>query len=112
MRYIITQSQLHSIVYRYLDEMFSNEDFRKKNNPHVEDGSTWRVDMYSKNGKDKISYFFVIENKFGYYANYKIKIFFLGIGFSILPSNCCWSKFSKFFESRKIIDYSELLQRP
>lgn len=57
MRYIITQSQLHSIVYRYLDEMFSNEDFRKKNNPHVEDGNTWRVDMYSKNGKDKISYF-------------------------------------------------------
>lgn len=64
MRYIITQSQLHSLVYSYLDEMFSNEDFRKENNPYVEDGGTWRVDMYNNKGKELISYFWFSPGKY------------------------------------------------
>jgi hypothetical protein len=37
--------------------MFSNKDFRKELNPYVQDGNTWRVDLYDKNKKNSISYF-------------------------------------------------------
>jgi hypothetical protein len=57
MRYIITQTQLHSLIYKYLDDMFSQKDFRKELNPYVKDGGTWRVDMFSDDGKNLITYF-------------------------------------------------------
>lgn len=57
MRYIITQTQLHSLIYKYLDGMFSSRDFRKEINPYVKDGSTWRIDMYSDEGKELLTYF-------------------------------------------------------
>lgn len=57
MRYIITQTQLHSLIYRYLDEMFSNKDFRKEINPYVKDENTWRIDMFSDEGKELLNYF-------------------------------------------------------
>ena len=57
MRYIITQSQFHKLIYSYLDKKFSNKDFRKKINPYVESGGTFRVDLFADNGEEKISYF-------------------------------------------------------
>ena len=57
MRYIITQTQLHTLIYKYLDEMFSSQDFRKEINPYVKDGNTWRIDMYSDEGEELLSYF-------------------------------------------------------
>ena len=57
MRYIITQSQLHTLVYSYLDEMFSNEDFERKINEYDKSGNTWRIHMNDDNGNEKIVYF-------------------------------------------------------
>lgn len=57
MRYIITQTQLHSLIYRYLDDMFSKKNFDKELNPHVEDGNTWRINMFDNDGKEKMVYF-------------------------------------------------------
>jgi hypothetical protein len=57
MRYIITQSQLHKLVYSYLDEQFSNEDFRRETNEYDKSGNTWRIRMFDNNGNEKISYF-------------------------------------------------------
>jgi hypothetical protein len=34
MRYIITQTQLHSIIYKYLDGMFEDVNPKKEVNPH------------------------------------------------------------------------------
>lgn len=55
MRYIITQSQLHTLVYSYLNAMFSNEDFTKRANEYVE--NTWRITMNDNKGNEKIEYF-------------------------------------------------------
>ena len=57
MRYIITPSQLHKLVYSYLNDIFSNEDFRRETNEFVEDGNTWRITMFDKNGKEQLVYF-------------------------------------------------------
>lgn len=57
MRYIISPSQFHSLVYRYLTEIFSKEDFRNYKNPHVEDGSVWRVEIHTDDGERSMSYF-------------------------------------------------------
>jgi len=34
MRYLITQTQLHSIIYKYLDGMFEDVNPKKEVNPH------------------------------------------------------------------------------
>jgi hypothetical protein len=57
MRYIISQSQFHKLVYQYLDDLFSKDNFKKEINPFVSDGNTWRIDMYSDLNKNLISYF-------------------------------------------------------
>ena len=57
MRYIITQTQLHSLIYKYLNEMFSNKDFRKEINPYVKDGNTWRINMFDNDGNELMNYF-------------------------------------------------------
>ena len=57
MRYIITQSQLHTLVYSYLDEMFSNEDFTRETNEYDKSGNTWRIHMNDDNGNEKLKYF-------------------------------------------------------
>ena len=56
MRYIITQPQFHTLVYRYLDGLFTNEDFRKEINPYVKDGNTWNIKMFTDKGKRLLSY--------------------------------------------------------
>lgn len=57
MRYIITPSQFHKLIYSYLDKKFSNKDFRKEINPYVKSGGTWRIDLYTNNKKNEMSYF-------------------------------------------------------
>ena len=57
MRYIITQSQFHKLIYSYLNNKFSNKDFRKKINPYVKSGGTWSVDLFTDDGEEKMSYF-------------------------------------------------------
>ena len=50
MRYIITQSQMHLIIYKYLDKMFENFEPIKKQNPHNKDA--YRLKL------PKIEYFY------------------------------------------------------
>ena len=57
MRYVITPTQFHNLVYGYLNEMFSKKDFRKELNPYVQDGGTWRIEMFDDNERELISYF-------------------------------------------------------
>lgn len=57
MRYIITTTQLHKLVYKFLDDTFSKKDFRKEINPYVKDGNTWHIDMFDDKGKKLFSYF-------------------------------------------------------
>lgn len=57
MRYIITQTQLHTLVYKYLNDIFSNKDFREEINPYVQDGSTYSIDMVSDEGEKLLTYF-------------------------------------------------------
>ena len=49
-RYIITQSQLHRVVYKYLDNMLKDVKPRKEQNPHNEDA--YRIEL------PKITYFY------------------------------------------------------
>lgn len=53
MRYIITQTQLHKLVYKYLDDLIVTDN--KEQNPYNKDA--YRIDMYDKNNKNLISYF-------------------------------------------------------
>jgi hypothetical protein len=57
MRYIISQSQFHTLIYKYLNGIFSNKNFKKEINPYVKDGNTWRVDMFNDSGKRLLTYF-------------------------------------------------------
>lgn len=57
MRYIITPTQLHNLIYRFLGDMFTKRDFRKEVNPYVSDGNTWHIDMFDDKGKRLISYY-------------------------------------------------------
>jgi hypothetical protein len=56
MRYVITQSQLHTLVYKYLDGLFAKNNFQK-NNLYGESGKDWRIDMFDKDGTNLLSYF-------------------------------------------------------
>jgi hypothetical protein len=53
MRYIITQSQLHKMIYHYLNEMYDTTDIEKKVNPYNSDA--YRISLKSSNGE--IEYF-------------------------------------------------------
>ena len=52
MRYIITSSQIHQIVYQYLDNMFKNVKPNKETNPHNPEAYR-RIDL-----GEYISYFY------------------------------------------------------
>ena len=65
MRYIITPSQFHKLVYSYLDKKFSNKDFRKETNsvnPSTE--KYFRVDMYDSKGRNLITYIWFGPRKY------------------------------------------------
>jgi hypothetical protein len=52
MRYIITQTQLHSIIYKYLDSKLEDITTDKITNPH--NPNAYRIEM----GDDLITYFY------------------------------------------------------
>ena len=52
MRYIITSSQIHQIVYQYLDNMFKNVKQNKETNPY--NPEAYSIDL----GDNLISYFY------------------------------------------------------
>lgn len=56
MRYIITQGQLHQIVYKYLDNIFGNSDSKKIQNPHNPDA--YRIELKAPEKSETISYFY------------------------------------------------------
>lgn len=57
MRYIITQTQLHSVIYKYLDDIFSKKDFKKEIISYAKDGNTFIIDMISDEGQELLKYF-------------------------------------------------------
>jgi len=56
MRYIITQGQLHQVVYKYLDNIFGNSDSEKIQNPHNPDA--YRIELKAPEKSETISYFY------------------------------------------------------
>ena len=58
MRYVITKDQFHKIVYNILDEMLDGGNVKKEINPHVKSGKTYRLDMFDKDGKEFMNYFY------------------------------------------------------
>ena len=56
MRYIITQGQLHQIVYKYLDNIFENSDSEKIQNPYNPDA--YRINLKVPKKSETISYFY------------------------------------------------------
>jgi len=56
MRYFITQGQLHSIIYNYLDDKFSESDGKKIVNVHNPDA--YRIELFANTGSEKIVYYF------------------------------------------------------
>lgn len=57
MRYIITQSQLHTLIYKYLDGLFDEKNFKKETNPFDEVGKGRRIDMFDKRREKLLTYF-------------------------------------------------------
>ena len=62
MRYIITQGQLDSIVYNYLDKKFSESDGKKIVNPHNPDA--YRIELHPNTGSEEITYYFYGSGEF------------------------------------------------
>ena len=56
MRYIITQGQLHQIVYKYVDDIFQKLDFEKIQNPYNPD--SYRIELKVPEKSETISYFY------------------------------------------------------
>jgi len=54
-RYIITQNQMHSVIYKYLDNMFDINSFTKEINPYNKDA--YRIDLIDNYGNNTINYF-------------------------------------------------------
>ena len=59
MRYIITQSQLHQVVYRYLDSMFKGVKENKITNPH--NPNAYRIELITPKRDDTIKYYYFGE---------------------------------------------------
>ena len=62
MRYIITQGQLHQVVYKYLDDIFGNSDSEKIQNPHNPDA--YRIELKTPKRADTISYYYFGEGEY------------------------------------------------
>jgi hypothetical protein len=56
MRYIITQGQLHQVVYKYLDGIFENSSSEKKQNPY--NPVAYNIELKTPKRADTISYFY------------------------------------------------------
>lgn len=57
MRYIISPTQFHKLIYKYLDDINDKGSFKRKVNPFVKSGGTWSLHLYDENGDEFITYF-------------------------------------------------------
>lgn len=57
MRYVITPTQAHNLIYKYLDRVFSKKDFRKEINPYVKSGDTYTIEMHNDKGDLILNYY-------------------------------------------------------
>jgi hypothetical protein len=55
MRYVITKNQLHQIIYKYLDGMFSKSNTKKEECNYNPDAYT--LNLHDNYGKNMITYF-------------------------------------------------------
>lgn len=62
MRYIITSSQMHQVVYKYLDDIFGNSDSEKIQNPH--NPNAYRIELKTPKRADTISYYYFGEGEY------------------------------------------------
>jgi len=56
MRYIITQTQLHQVAYKYLDSLFEDSNSEKKQNPYNPDA--YSIELKTPKRADTISYYY------------------------------------------------------
>jgi hypothetical protein len=56
-RYIITKSQLHDVVYKFLDDEFKNPNIRKKNNKYSDNTFDFHLSK-EKESKVLLSYYY------------------------------------------------------
>lgn len=57
MRYIISATQFHKFIYKYLDDMHSEGVVKKEINPYVEDGNTWVLFIYTDDDRTLLKYY-------------------------------------------------------
>jgi hypothetical protein len=60
MKYIITQSQFHSLVYNYLDSMFKKNDIKKFET--FNGGDSYNV-SFNHNDENVMTFYFFAENE-------------------------------------------------
>jgi hypothetical protein len=56
MRYVITQGQLHRVVYKYLDNIFDGAEPLNIPNPYSD--NTYRMELRSKKNKMNVTYYY------------------------------------------------------
>jgi len=56
MRYVITQGQLHRVVYKYLDNIFDGAE--PVNIPNPYSANTYRMELRSKKNKMNVTYYY------------------------------------------------------
>ena len=59
MRYIITQTQLHNIVYNFLDNMFDDNNISDRPHPYVDGGRI--INLSSDDGETSIDYYYFFQ---------------------------------------------------
>lgn len=64
MRYIITQGQLHQVVYKYLDSTFKNSKIKKIQNDY--DSKAYRLELKSSDN-EKFTYYFYGAGRYNDY---------------------------------------------
>lgn len=62
-RYIITDTQLHSVVYQYMDKLIDREK-DKKESPWSDEGYT--MTLYDKDGRNRLFYAWYTNPFFAY----------------------------------------------
>jgi hypothetical protein len=62
MRYIITTTQLHRIIYKYLDDLFGGLEPKKEVNPY--DPRSYKIELISDDGVETIDYWWYAPGEY------------------------------------------------
>ena len=57
MKYIITTTQFHTIIYNHFDRELSGE-VKKEINPYDESGRTYSLELHNEEGKNLLSFYY------------------------------------------------------